>query len=252
MKLFLSITALRISWLLSLPILVLIFPQALYIKKITMRLSEAAGPKNGLLSGQEPNLRLLHVGESTVAGVGVENIETGLTVNVAKELNAKSKREIEWQIHGVNGIKLSELLNSLKNNPPKDCDIALITMGVNDTTKLTSLGKWKSQINQTIKLLKPLTQGAIIFTQVPPMIQFPALPAPLKYFLGLRSTLLDLVLKQACQKHSQVYYVSSKPKVEPDFMAEDGYHPSAQGYSEWAKSISPKILESYQQEKSGN
>ena len=74
MKLFLSITALRISWLLSLPMLILILPQALYIKKTTLRLSEAAGPKRGLLSGHGPNLRLLHVGESTVAGVGVENI----------------------------------------------------------------------------------------------------------------------------------------------------------------------------------
>ena len=187
----------------------------------------------------------MHVGESTVAGVGVKNLEAGLTVKVAQALNKSSKKEVQWQIHGVNGIKLSELLESLKKTPPDHCDIALITMGVNDTTKLTSLDNWNKHIKQAIELMKPITGGPIIFTQVPPMMQFPALPAPLKYLLGLRSTILDLSLKQVCQKYSQVYYISSKPKVEPDFMAEDGYHPSELGYSEWAKTISPKILTSY-------
>jgi lysophospholipase L1-like esterase len=245
MKSWLTLILLRASWLCALPLLVLIFPQALYVKKKTIRLAEAGGSNQGVLAGSGPNLRILHAGESTVAGVGVEKIESGLTVQIAQELNKSSQREIQWQIHGVNGIKLKELLESLKNNPPERCDIALISMGVNDTSKLTSLGNWNKCVTQAIHLLQPVTRGPIIFTQVPPMMQFPALPAPLKYFLGLRSTILDLALKKACNKHPNVYYVGSEPKVEAHFMAKDGYHPSAQGYSEWAKTIAPEILTFY-------
>lgn len=246
MKLYFTLTLLRITWLFTMPILIIIFPQALYVKRSTIRLPEATGPKKGLLDGIEPKLKILHVGESTVAGVGVINVEEGLTANIAKELNTSTKKEVQWQIHGVNGIKLKELLEHLQKNPPDQCDIALITMGVNDTTKLTTIKKWNQYINQTITLLKPVTRGPIIFTQVPPMVQFPALPAPLKYLLGLRSAILDLSLKRICQNNSGIYHVASEPKVEPDYMAKDGYHPSELGYSEWAKSIGPKILASYE------
>ncbi len=245
MKLYLTIIMLRISWLCALPLLIIIFPQALYIKKNTIRLPEATGAKNGRVKGTEPNLKILHVGESTVAGVGVKNLKAGLTSHIVQELNNNTKREIQWQAYGVNGIRLAELLDDLKKSPLDRSDITLVTMGVNDTSKLTTLRKWNRTINQTIALLQPITRGPIIFTQVPPMMQFPALPAPLKYLLGLRSTLLDLSLQKACHNHPNVYHVGSKPKVEAQFMAQDGYHPSELGYCEWAKSIAPKILMSY-------
>jgi len=247
MKLYLTIIMLRICWLCVLPLLVIIFPQALYIKKNTIRLPEATGAKNGRVIGSEPNLKILHVGESTVAGVGVENLAAGLTANIAQELYSHTKREIQWQTHGENGIKLAGLLGNLKKSPLDQCDITLVTMGVNDTSKLTTLRKWNSLIHQTITLMQPVTRGPIIFTQVPPMMQFPALPAPLKYLLGLRSILLDLSLQRTCQNYPNVYHVGSNPKVEPKFMAQDGYHPSELGYCEWAKSIGPKILTSYEE-----
>lgn len=242
MKLYFTLLLLRISWLCAMPLLVIIFPQALYVKKYTVRLPEAMGPKQGQLNGIDPTLKILHVGESTVAGVGVKNLEEGLTAKIAKELNTQTKRAVQWQTHGVNGIQLKALLALLKENHPNHCDIAIVTMGVNDTTKLTTLNNWNRYINQTIMLLKPGTRGPVIFTQVPPMMQFPALPAPLKYLLGLRSKILDLSLKRICQNHSGVYHISSEPKVEPHYMAKDGYHPSESGYSEWAKNIGPKIL----------
>lgn len=237
---------LRISWLCTVPLLAIIFPQALYVKKTTIRMPEAAGPKQGFIKGIEPNLKVLHVGESTVAGVGVINLKEGLTAKIAQALNLATKREIQWQTYGVNGINFKELLEHLQTTPAVQCDIALVTMGVNDTTKLTTLKNWNQYINQTIESLKLTTSGPIIFTQVPPMMQFPALPAPLKYLLGLRSGILDLSLKRICQSHSDVYHVASEPKVKPLYMAKDGYHPSELGYSEWAKSIGPKILSSYE------
>ncbi len=203
------------------------------------------GSNKGIIQGDGEGVRLLHLGESTVAGVGIKHINDGLTVNVANDLNIASGMKIQWQLHGENGIKLKQLLHTLKAHPPQPCDITLLTMGVNDTAKFTSVSSWKRQITQIIELLSPITQGPVIFTQVPSMMQFPALPAPLSYFLGLRSSILDLALRQKCKQYKHVYYAASKANVKKEFMAEDGYHPSELGYSEWAKSIAPGILKNY-------
>jgi len=278
MKPLLILMALRAGWILSIPLLMLMLPQALYVKRTTKRLMEATGPRYGKTLGKGPGIRLLHVGESTVAGVGVSDMQQGFTANLASSMNQSSQQQIHWQVLGVNGIKIGELLNQLQQETLNECDIALVTMGVNDTTKLTSLNKWREQIRLTINQLLTLTQGPIIFTQVPAMAQFPALPAPLKYLLGLRAKLLeftqvpamaqfpalpaplkyllglrakllDVELQRVCKNHNRAHYVSSKPSIEPHLMAEDGYHPSEQGYQEWAKSIGPSILQHYSQHK---
>jgi len=239
----LKFLVLRTSWLLSLPFFILVLPQALYVKKNTLRLLEAKGPRKGSINGDGCPIRILHVGESTVAGVGVTQLKNGFTAHLAASINQLSNRPVKWQVFGVNGIRLNELLMRLQQQPLDECDIAVVTMGVNDTTKLTSLKKWRQQIHLTVKRLSSVSQGPIIFTQVPFMEKFPALPAPLKYLLGLRAQLLDMELQRACRQYDNVHYVLSAPNIEPQFMAIDGYHPSEHGYQEWAQSISPSILE---------
>jgi lysophospholipase L1-like esterase len=239
----LKFLALRTAWLLLLPLLILMLPQAIYVKKRTLRLPEAKGPRKGTIGGDGCALRILHVGESTVAGVGVTDIKKGFTAYLAASIHQQSKRPVKWQVLGVNGIRLNALLMQLQQQPLAKCDIAVVTMGVNDTTKFTPLNKWRQQLHLTIKRLLSVTQGRIIFTQVPAMEKFPALPAPLKYLLGLRAQLLDMELQRVCNEYENVHYVLSTPNIEPQFMAKDGYHPSEEGYQEWAHSISPSILE---------
>jgi lysophospholipase L1-like esterase len=239
----LNFLVLRTVWLLSLPLLILMLPQAIYVKKRTLRLPEAKGPRKGTIGDDDGALHILHVGESTVAGVGVTDIKKGFTAYLAASINQQSKRPVKWQVLGINGIRLNALLMQLQQQPLAKCDIAVVTMGVNDTTKFTPLNKWRQQLHLTIKRLFSVTQGPIIFTQVPSMAKFPALPAPLKYFLGLRAQLLDMELQRVCNEYKNVHYVLSTPNIEPQFMAKDGYHPSEQGYQAWAHSISPSILE---------
>lgn len=230
----------KFLWWASFPLLVLIIPQALHVKRTTLRLPEA----NGLRKHHPENaaFKFFHVGESTVAGVGVNNIQDGLTAQLATQFSHKLQKPIAWQLYGVNGINISELNASLSEKiPHDDYHLAFVTLGVNDTTKFTSLRKWRDQLTQTVKIIQRSPDVPVIFTQVPPMAQFPALPAPLKYLLGLRAHLLDLELKRFCKQASNVYYVGSELKVAEEMMAEDGYHPSALGYRNWAAQLLPQL-----------
>lgn len=73
------------------------------------------------------------------------------------------------------------------------------------------------------------------------MQQFPALPSPLRYLLGLRAHLLDVILRHQCHQQDHVHYVHSELNAEKAHMAVDGYHPNRLGYQEWAKNIVPQI-----------
>lgn len=235
---------LKSIWLASFPFMPLVLPQALYVKRSTLRLPEAMGPRT-FNDPQSAPLSLLHVGESTVAGVGVNEIKQGFTHHLAQSLAYHKNidvNDVAYHVCGENGIRL-DALNDHISDLPNGFDVALVTMGVNDCSKFTSLKKWHNNIHTCIKALKQKTHGPIFFTQVPPMADFPALPFPIKNILGLRATLLDKELQKICLNYDQVYHLNIDVPLEDNMMARDGYHPSAKGYKTWAQLIAPSILE---------
>lgn len=246
-------TLLRILWIsVCLPLFAVLLPQAIYVKRSTIRLPEAKGERSSQLS-HDNALHLLHIGESTVAGVGVASIDSGFTANIAKAISANTNTPTAWSLFGENGIRISELGSRLPQEIQKltishkrpdiktQYDLAIVTMGVNDSTKFTSVKQWRAGLIDTVKVLKANTIGPIYFTQVPPLWQFPALPSPIKHLLGLRSLILDNELKAFCEQHDGVYYVGSELQVEKGMMAIDGYHPSELGYQQWALKIADQI-----------
>ena len=219
------------------PLLPLIIFQAKKVKANTLRLPIADGKQ--VSNTPNASLNILHIGESTVAGVGVNKLEQGLTKSIIDRLNQVHTGSINWHILAENGATLSQLnqLSSDLINP----DILLITVGVNDTTKFTSTKNWRMQLKQCVdKFSGPNSQ--VFFTQVPDMALFPALPFPLNRFIGLRSQLLDLCLKKLCLSSNWTFIEASLP-IQPKWMAIDGYHPNQAGYQVWAEQISHSILE---------
>lgn len=233
---------LQLSWYLLTPVFVLCIPQALYVKRTALRLPEAQGESHIRHGEHQDVLTFIHFGESTVAGVGVQKFEQGLSAQLCQTLStAQQNTCVQCTIIGKNGISFREL-NEQIQQLSTSADFAIITMGVNDTTGLTSVTQWQSDIQQCIKILNQKGIKQIFFTQVPPMAQFPALPAPLKYLLGLRAHILNTELQRLCEQHNHCEHVGNRLLIEQQMMAEDGYHPSEQGYKAWAKQITPQIL----------
>ena len=247
-----------------LPLLPVILRQGKSVKANTIRLPEASGPRDSegtnlaaanstsaLHSKLSLNLTtsinkksLLHVGESTVAGVGVVDFQQGLTAHVIRYLTAADS-SWAWQAMGQNGATIAELNKQLKTKVLKnDPSVILLTMGVNDTTAMTRRGSWVKNLKYCIDTIEQRrlnieSQGApvnVCFTQVPPMHLFPALPFPLNLFLGLRAWQLDNSLRQLCVQQDWTHLKIEMP-LEKEWMATDGYHPNAEGYKRWAEKI---------------
>jgi len=222
------------------PLYFIALPQGLWLKKNTLRLPEAKGPrKMSLGEQQDTEIKLLYLGESPAAGVGIEEIKDAVSAQVAYKLAESQK--VEWQLLAQNGIKIKELLFKLQQTETHQPDISIITMGVNDCTNLTSGRVWQKNLNDLIAELKQRGSKHIFFTAVPPMQQFPLLPAPLSWLMGYRAHVMNHLLEQLCQQQNAQYLAFSATLV-PEMICLDGYHPNEKGAELWASSISQQII----------
>jgi lysophospholipase L1-like esterase len=73
-----------------------------------------------------------------------------------------------------------------------------------------------------------------------PVSKFPALPQPMRAVMALRAQAMDHVLRRAAgDRHVPV----DPDIIGDDFFAEDGFHPSSQGYRAWAHELAKPVAE---------
>lgn len=229
-------------WLLALPLLPILLPMALHTRRTALRLPQAGGPQQGLSGAMRVGtpLRLLLLGESTVAGVGVDCQAQALAGQLAQALVEQQERAVAWQACGENGITVGQAQQRLLPlGLASQADLVLLVFGVNDTTHLSSLRTWRQALTQMAEALQ--AQGArVAFTSVPPLQHFAALPWLLRQVLGLRGALLDWHLRRLAHQLGALH-CAVELEFAREYLAIDGYHPSALGYRVWAQGLAPQL-----------
>ncbi|HUS24935.1 MAG TPA: SGNH/GDSL hydrolase family protein [Candidatus Binatia bacterium] len=226
-------------WLGGAALLPLLLVQGRRARRNTPRLPEARGERAGA-AGQGAALHLLVIGESPVAGVGVDRFEEALAPQLAAALAATLGRRVQWQALGENGADAGGVLERLVPRIDGVADVAVLAVGVNDTTRFTSLARWQRTLRALVAALRMRCHGAIVVAGVPPMAQFRALPQPLRSWLGLRSRLLDAAAREALSGMTAVRHAPT-PRLAALHLARDGYHPSPAGAAAWAAMLAAEI-----------
>ncbi|NQD92058.1 SGNH/GDSL hydrolase family protein [Pseudomonas sp. CrR25] len=220
----------------------LLLPLALHARRRALRLEPAAGPQRGLagadLTGQP--LRLLVLGESTVAGVGAGCQQQALVGQLAQALVERLARPVAWRACGESGITAAQacrrLLPQVVGEP---VDLVLLVFGVNDTTQISSRRDWQAALAHLGAALT--AQGAqVVFSGVPPLQRFSALPWLLRRLLGMRATCLDADLRRVADLVGAEHHPLNMD-FSAAYLALDGYHPSSLGYRVWAQSLAAAI-----------
>lgn len=229
-------------WGVTVTLLPLLLVLAVRVRRSALRLPPASGPSQGVAGATFSGvpLRLALLGESTVAGVGVRLNELALAAQVGEALATRLQRPVAWSACGENGITAPQACERLLLQVlAEPIDLAIVVFGVNDTTHLSSLRAWVSALRQIGKALQG--QGArVLFAGVPPIQHFSALPWLLRQVLGARGALLDEQLQRVCRELAAGYHpIEANSAV--DYLAEDGYHPSALGYRVWAVGLAEAV-----------
>ena len=172
-------------------------------------------------------LKLLGLGDSVIAGVGLASTELTVTARLADRLNQYLGRAIDWRILGEDGAKISDTQRLLAATESGSFDWIVVSVGVNDVTGLTSLVKWQQGLLRLISDIRARSSHAtVVFIQLPPMGRFEMIPQPLRAVLGIRAAMLRQVLTWIVEAHRGVWMIDPSRLFDPAYMAEDGYHPN--------------------------
>ena len=174
-----------------------------------------------------PPLKLLGLGDSVIAGVGLASTESTITARLADRLNQHLGKAIDWRILGKDGAKIIDTQRMLAATDSEAFDWIVVSVGVNDVTGLTSLVKWQQGLLGLISDIRVRSSNAnVVFLQVPPMGRFEMIPQPLRGVLGIRAAMLRKVLIWIVEAHRGVWMIDPSRLFDPAYMAEDGYHPN--------------------------
>lgn len=242
---------------LTIPLLPIMYFQGKKIKKTVPRLPEAKGIKGAALVSSNKTLRLLTIGESTIAGVGVKTHKEGFTGFLANELAASLQTNVDWKVYAKSSYTAKKVNDHIVDLITEESiDLIVIGLGGNDAFELNSPKKWNRDVRELIKSIKGKFRDVpIVFTNMPPIKEFPAFTTIIKFTIGNLVDILGEELKGIVKDFDQVYYYALKPssedyikrfnlKIEPSEFFVDGVHPSKRTYHIWAKDISNFITRS--------
>ncbi|AZD02489.1 SGNH/GDSL hydrolase family protein [Pseudomonas chlororaphis] len=223
----------------------LLLAQGLYTRWVTPRLPEAEGPRQGRHADAcGPALRLLILGDSAAAGVGAltqdEAIAGRLVAGLAGDF------QLSWQLRAQSGLDSRQLFQLLEDGPAEPFDVALVSIGVNDVTSRIAAAEWQARISRLIALLSERFEARhIVFLPVPPMHLFPALPQPLRWYLGLRARRFNSLLVELLAGQDRCALLATRFQPAASLMAGDSFHPSPALYQILADEAARVIRQRY-------
>ena len=218
----------------------ILFAQGKFVRKKVPILPEPEGLRRGVSGAGKP-LRLLILGDSSAAGVGVANQNEALLGKVVARLVPHF--EIHWRLIATTGATSAFTLRSLQEIQPETFDVVLLSVGLNDVTSNRSKKAFLGDQASILDLLKTkFGASLIIISELPPIGKFPSLPKPLNWYLGGQSRRFDAARKSLVENRFDCEYLKFDETFDPSLMASDGFHPGAELYSAWPADVAQIII----------
>ncbi len=211
------------------PVLLL---QGFWVRLRTPRLPEAEGPRRGR-TGTGPRLRLLVVGDSSAAGVGVATQSQALMGQLIRAL--AGTYTVHYRLEARTGATTAEAIDSLARQGIETVDAVVTALGVNDLTAGRHLSTWLDDQKRLIDFLRTRMQPRVIMlSSLPPVHRFPALPEPLRWYLGVGARAYNAALEELARREGAIF-LPLNFSMDVSLMATDGFHPGRGIYQDWAR-----------------
>jgi lysophospholipase L1-like esterase len=229
----------------SLPIKLALMPllllQAVHARRTIPKLPEAAGARRGEAGHGEPGLRLLIVGDSSAAGVGVDHQDDALAGRLSHALARRLGQRVVWQVCARSGVTSAQAIELLHDAHP--ADVAVVVTGVNDVVDQV---RPAAAMAARSRLLQALRERAAVrhtvMTPVPPMQRFAGLPQPLRWVAGHDAAAQEAALARWVAQQPGVSHLPfDLPLDNPALLARDGFHPGLPLYWHWGEALAEHI-----------
>lgn len=240
----------------TIPLLPILYFQGKRIRDNFPSLPEAIEPQGIVGNFTKQPLRVLLLGESTLAGVGVERHAEGFTGALTEKLAKHLKRNIKWRVYARSGYTANRMIYKIiPIIEEEQADLIVIGLGGNDAFHLNRPHQWRRSIHTLIeKLQLKFGQTPIVFMNMPPIKEFPAFTPVIHFTVGNLVEVLGFTLKDTIKRYNNVHFNQEIIRLDEwlvklnlesynrsDFFS-DGVHPSKLTYQIWGKDMADYIL----------
>ncbi|HEX6077114.1 MAG TPA: SGNH/GDSL hydrolase family protein [Micromonosporaceae bacterium] len=206
----------------------------------------------------EPDLatvRMVMVGDSFAAGVGVTSVDDSVGGHLATLLAGDGHR-IELSSVAVPGTRShhldTQVSRALLGRPP---DVAVILVGLNDATPLVNPSEAAFHLGAAVRRL--LDAGvAVVVGTCPDLAASRAIGPPLRQIVGWLGRRIARTQEPAVVEAGGVAVDLARRtgpvfRADPGTICVDGFHPSADGYRVWAHALYPAVRDAIRSVRSG-
>lgn len=215
--------------------------QAVRTRKRMPRLPEAAGDRSGVV-GRGAKLSLLVAGDSSAAGVGVDDQGQALAEPLARKLAEKLGRRVHWRLVARSGLNTEQTLDMMRQECVRT-DVAVVVTGVNDVIEQLPSHRAVAH-RQALAAWLRHHGGArhVAFLPLPPVHGFRGLPQPLRWVAGSDARRHNLELRRwLAQQGEGISLVDVEMPMNRGMLASDGFHPGEKAYRFIANSVAAHL-----------
>jgi lysophospholipase L1-like esterase len=186
-------------------------------------------------------------GDSAMAGVGVQQVEEALPVQLARRVAEATGRPVHVVGYARSGARTVDVLTEqvpLVRHPP---DVSVLVVGTNDVMSVTAPVALARASRALLDALEALG-ASVVMSSLPRFRTMRLLPHPLMEVVTGYGAVVGAVHRRAAAMRPWVRLVDVGVAVGPEYfndtssLSADAFHPSAAGYGRIADALAPAVL----------
>ncbi|MBC7665152.1 MAG: hypothetical protein H7276_15435, partial [Caulobacter sp.] len=133
---------------LKLALMPVLLAQARQVRATALKLPEAAGERHGVAGVGRVALRVLIVGDSSAAGVGVGTQDEAFAGQLAQALSERTGAAVGWQLVATSGHTARDAARALALATLAPADLLVTALGVNDVVGQTRAAQFLAALDE--------------------------------------------------------------------------------------------------------
>jgi lysophospholipase L1-like esterase len=205
-------------------------------------------------------MRMVVLGDSTTAGVGVERAEDALPYLIARRIADAEQRSVHVVSYGWAGARAADLVRQqlpraiepLRATNTESflagADIVAIVIGSNDATHNTPPGRFRASLRAVLEGVREVAPSArMVLAGIPAFRGALRGVEPLIFLADQYARLLRPLSRDEAARAGAAYADLARDvppliRGRTDVLSRDQFHPSVVGYSAWADVIAGALL----------
>lgn len=212
------------------------------------RVDFTAQPRDAAGAQDDTPVKLVMLGDSTVAGLGAETERESLPGQVAQQVADLIGRPVQVRGLGRSGADTRSLISEQvpKLRELENADVVAIEIGSNDVLDVTPPWTMQRRTEKMLRQVRSAAPDAIVVLGSAGQLNSPNFLQPLRAVIVRMATATRHAQQRAAAAEQVAFFdvareVSPEYSTTPGTSSKDRFHPSPLGYSIWARPFAERI-----------